>query len=321
MGFSKEELESKKEELESLKSDFEIEFNSFLEFSENTEEIDLEHISNMVSEGYTSGEGWSISIEEDENDEEIRNQEVARLVSEGYTSGYSPNWNIEIEEPENSRDVADEKFDTAKNTLDEAIKIVDELSEDDELFPSGISTLPADLRWETDLNYVLGQFDKIGEEIDSAIEKIEEKEEFADEIQYYLDELESEIDGLSFDDEQECIYAQELTSILDRFKDFRDESDYDISDISSKCEVLVNLADDEESQSLYDNEEISLFTHERNENQRIEKMKEALKGIETALAEFKEGSDASLGEQGGKKLVDRYIDEKDIGSDPELDVK
>lgn len=66
-------------------------------------------------------------------------------------------------------------FTRAKEQLSEAVEIVDNLSDDDENFPTGLTSLPTDLRRETSLDYVLSVFDSIIEEIDGAIAGIEER--------------------------------------------------------------------------------------------------------------------------------------------------
>ncbi len=81
-----------------------IDFQS--KFSEKDRDIITEdvqsHVSDMVKQGYSSGEltdggtkphykgWWEVSIEKDDNDEDIRNEEVAKKIAEGYTSGYYP---------------------------------------------------------------------------------------------------------------------------------------------------------------------------------------------------------------------------------------
>lgn len=69
---------------------------------DDIEESVLSRISDMVREGYTSGDlhgeepyftgSWYVEIQEDDNDEDLRNEEVASKIAEGYTSGYYPNF-------------------------------------------------------------------------------------------------------------------------------------------------------------------------------------------------------------------------------------
>jgi hypothetical protein len=61
-------------------------------------EMDLEYISKLVKQGFTSGYDpikWNIDIEFDnEHEEEETLEYIAKLIKEGFTSGYYPNWNI-----------------------------------------------------------------------------------------------------------------------------------------------------------------------------------------------------------------------------------
>ncbi len=99
-------FESYKSEDESVGIDWQSDFSQ--EEIDMIEESVSERISEMVREGYTSGElygeepryngSWSVQIQEDENDEDIRNEEVASKIAQGYTSGYYPNfyWNANV---------------------------------------------------------------------------------------------------------------------------------------------------------------------------------------------------------------------------------
>lgn len=79
-----------------------INFQSNFDDEEFIKNDIMNHVSDMVKNGYTSGElvgeepdyngWWEIDIEEDENNEEIRNEEVAKNIRNGNTSGYSPNY-------------------------------------------------------------------------------------------------------------------------------------------------------------------------------------------------------------------------------------
>lgn len=56
---------------------------------------------------------------------------------------------------------SDESFEQAKVALASACTLVNELSYDTETFPEGLTSLPTDLRHETDLDYVLCLFDEL----------------------------------------------------------------------------------------------------------------------------------------------------------------
>ena len=66
----------------------------------------LDHIANLVLEGYTSGfdPTWSIEItpntngfSDNEYNEDAELIEISRLIKEGYTSGFDPTWELNIE--------------------------------------------------------------------------------------------------------------------------------------------------------------------------------------------------------------------------------
>lgn len=67
-------------------------------------------------------------------------------------------------------EIAPEKLKIAKSTLDNAIEIVNTLSEDFGKFPRGLNTLPSDLRTETNLQYVINLFEMIDRDIEDAID-------------------------------------------------------------------------------------------------------------------------------------------------------
>ena len=72
------------------------------------EESVIERISEMVKDGYTSGEllgedpdfqgWWSVDIQDDNEDEEFRNEEVSRLIKNGNLQGYGPtfSWSANV---------------------------------------------------------------------------------------------------------------------------------------------------------------------------------------------------------------------------------
>lgn len=78
---------------------------------------------------------------------------------------------LKYSEDEDDREIAEEKFATAKETLEDAVEIVNTLSEHDDLFPNGLSSLPEDLRWESELEHILSQFDDILADVQGVIEE------------------------------------------------------------------------------------------------------------------------------------------------------
>lgn len=56
-----------------------------------------EDVADMIRDGYTSGQRWSLTTDIDLDDNDAAAHEIARLVGEGYTSGIEPSWSVEID--------------------------------------------------------------------------------------------------------------------------------------------------------------------------------------------------------------------------------
>ena len=56
-----------------------------------------EDVADMVRDGYTSGDGWSLETNVDLSEDEDAAYEIARLISGGCTSGYGPVWSVSME--------------------------------------------------------------------------------------------------------------------------------------------------------------------------------------------------------------------------------
>jgi hypothetical protein len=77
-----------------------------------------------------------------------------------------------------------EYFEIAKNTLNEAIEINEDLSEDDNFYSPSLYALPDDLKYESDLEYILDLFEYNEELIEDVINDIDTKI-----VKIYLDNI------------------------------------------------------------------------------------------------------------------------------------
>lgn len=53
-----------------------------------------EDVADMIEDGYTSGQRWSLDTSVDLDEDDDAKHEIARLIRAGYTSGYGPTWAV-----------------------------------------------------------------------------------------------------------------------------------------------------------------------------------------------------------------------------------